>query len=393
VLVEWLVASDISPWSKVPHLPRKSSKAAVAEEVTRILLERPASVRRLLPSLSDGWALDDYIIGSENEGLRFLFLDETIVQLENYSPIVFYGDKHLGKTALAITLAVRWSRLKNLRPLCFTTGTAFAQDFSEAVEIDDIDSFRKRLRHCKMLVIDNFDPLASKPAAQDELAATLDHMLELGLPVIVTASRLPPVLKGLKPALASRLAGGYSIGLAKPNASTRAELVRSLIATINQRLPEAELTSLCTQLAGNSPLSAFELRDIVTIAHQNLTNSGSLDMSVVAALARQLLSNEVPTIPLIAKLVARKLRVKLVDLRASTREATVVRSRGLAILLSREFTTASLQEIGLFFGGRDHSTILHAHRKTLASLESDSELANCYRDLKSELINGHTAKD
>jgi chromosomal replication initiator protein len=103
-------------------------------------------------------------------------------------------------------------------------------------------------------------------------------------------------------------------------------------------------------------------------------------------LARQHFANEAPSIPHIAKLVARKLRIKLTDLRGSTREASVVRARGLAMMLSREFTPASLQQVGQFFGGRDHSTVLHACRKTSAVLESDTELANLCRELRSELL-------
>ncbi|MEZ6134525.1 MAG: helix-turn-helix domain-containing protein [Pirellulaceae bacterium] len=129
-----------------------------------------------------------------------------------------------------------------------------------------------------------------------------------------------------------------------------------------------------------------ELRDIVTIAHHNLAADGELDLSVVAKLARQHLLHDAPTIPTIAKLVAKKFRVKLVDLRSSTRQASVVRARGLAMLLSREFTTNSLLQIGKFFGGRDHSTVLHSCRKTQQLLLTDSELANLADDIRSELL-------
>ncbi len=364
----------------------KPAKATGNTSVTRIALERPASIRRLLPALTDGWTLPDYIVGSENERLRYLFDDKSIQTLAALSPIVLYGDKHLGKTPLAITLAVRWSRFTKLRPLCFTTGNAFFTDFSAAIEIDDIDSFRHRHRDCKMLVIDDIDPLATKPSAQDELASTLDYHANESQPVILTASRLPASLKGLKPALISRLSSGFSIGLAKPAPETRDELVRLLVRAADCELPEDELVSLAAQLTQAGSLSAFELRCIVTLAQQNRSASNSIDLAIVAQLARQLLKGEAPSILAIAKVVARKMRVKLVDMRGSTRQANIVRARGLAILLSRRLTPASLQQIGEFFGGRDHSTILHACRKAEGLLDSDTELANFARDIQTEIL-------
>lgn len=364
-----------------------SAKATGNEPpITRIALERPASIRRLLPALTDGWILPDYLVGSENKPLLYLFDDKSIESLATLSPVVLYGDKHLGKTPLAITLAVRWSRLSKLRPLCFTTGSAFVDDYAAAVEIDDIDSFRHRHRECKMLVIDDLDQLLNKLTAQDELAATLDYHAANGQPVILTAHRLPASLKGLKSSLVSRLSSGFSLGLAKPAPETRDELVRLLVRACDCGLPEDDLVALTSQLTHTDPLSAFELRYIVTLAQQNMSSTKSVDLSVVALLARQLLRGDAPSILAIAKAVARRMRVKLVDLRGSTRQANIVRARGLAILLSRKLTPSSLQQIGQYFGGRDHSTILHAFRKAERLLDSDTELANLARDIQTEIL-------
>jgi chromosomal replication initiation ATPase DnaA len=116
--------------------------------------------------------LPEYIVGPENETLRYLFGDSSLGHLEQLSPIVFYGDKEVGKTALSITLAVSWARSTSLRPLCFTNGKSFVADFSAAVEIDDLDSFRSRHRACKLLLIDDLEDLAQAPASQIELVAT-----------------------------------------------------------------------------------------------------------------------------------------------------------------------------------------------------------------------------
>lgn len=331
--------------------------------------------------------LPDYLVGPENEGLRFLFDEKKIEDLSSISPVVLYGEKNVGKTALAITLAVRWSRLTGQRPLCFTTGQSFVDDYAAAVEIDDMASFRHRHRDCKLLVIDDLEPIVPKSAAQDELAHTLDCLSESRQPVIVSMSRLPSAISGLKPALSSRLSAGLSIQLMRPSPATRSEIVRSLAASLDKKLPVDELVNFCGHFS-SSPLKAFDLKTIVSIAHQNLKTSGSVDFSVVSLLARQHFSGDGPSISDIAKAVAKRMRVKLLELRGSTREASIVRARGLAIYLSRKLTTSSLQQIGQFFGGRDHSTVLHACRKTERLLDTDSELANLLREVQAELVNG-----
>ncbi len=351
-----------------------------------ILLERPTSIRRHLPLASNlGWMLPEFVVGPENQTLRYLFGEPTIALLERLSPIVLYGETNVGKTALSITLAVTWARLTNHRPLCFTTGQSFVRDYSAAVEIDDLDSFRKRHRQCQLLLIDDLESLASAPASQSELVATLDAMEEQQRPVILTANRLPSTIGGLSSALTSRLSGGFSQALLKPTAATLQVLVPAIIHVVDAKLAVEPLLELCLKFTSKT-LSAPDLTKLVTIAAQNRTANGAVDMHVVGLLAHQLFTGEGPTLAGIAKVVARKMQVRLVEMRGATRQANIVRARGLAILLSRKLTSTSLQKIGEFFGGRDHSTVIHACRKTEKLLDSDTELANLLQEVQAELL-------
>ncbi len=353
---------------------------------SRISLEQPASVRRHLPLASNlGWMLPEYIVGPENQPLRYLFDSVTIGRLEQLSPIVLYGEKGVGKTALSITLAVTWARLMSLRPLCFTTGKSFVSDYSAAVEIDDLDSFRHRHRACKLLLIDDLEDLATAPASQGELVATLDVLSQLDLPVVITVNRLPSTITGLSSALTSRLSGGFSVPLFKPRSATLDELIPLLVATIDPLLPVNALLELCRTLTSKN-LSAPDFQKVVTIAAQNRQSDDSVDFEIVAKLAEQLFSGSGPTLPGIAKVVARKLQVRLVEMRGATRHANIVRARGLAILLTRKLTTTSLLKIGEYFGGRDHSTVIHACRKTQQLLDSDTELANLLLEVQAEVL-------
>lgn len=353
--------------------------------VSRIPLEKPASIRRQFPLLDEqGWMISDFFFGNENRGLSHLFDEASLQQLHSLSPVVLYGEKGSGKTALAITLAVCWARLTRLRPLCFTSGKSFAEEYAAAVEIDDIDSFRKRYRQCRLLVIDDLEPTTRKSAAQQELVVTLDHLASVEAPVVVTCGKIPAALEGILPALASRLSAGYSTCLVGPGPEAVASIVEALVCEIDRNLSATELSDFCSRLS--KPLKAPDLKTIVMIAHQNPSPSGGINFDVLSQLVTQFFDGTSLSVADIAKTVARKMGIKLSDLRGSTRLANVVRARGLAILLSRRLTPSSLQQIGQFFGGRDHSTVLHACRKTSSLIASDAELAKTLADVQADLL-------
>ncbi|MCA9128291.1 MAG: hypothetical protein KDB22_14465 [Planctomycetales bacterium] len=356
-----------------------------SELLTSIPLERPASVRKFLPAIGENrWLLPEYVVGEENEPLRYLFQESTVKNLHSLSPVVLYGEGRVGKTALAITLAVAWSRLTEKRPLCFTTGRNFSEDFTSAIEIDDSESFRNRHRDCQLLVIDDFMGMASASAAQIELANTLDELASAQRPAILTCNRLPATLASVFPALASRLTGGFSLQLHRPAAFTIKELAWRLCHQLDPKLPVEQVCEICVQLH-NQSLSATDVKTVISLAQHSLASTGEFRPAVVRKLAMQHFASATPTIASIAKIVAKKMRIRLVELRGPTREAAIVRARGLAIYLSRTMTESSLHQIGQYFGGRDHSTVIHACRKTEQLLETDSDLATTLQDVRADL--------
>lgn len=353
-------------------------------KVNAIALEQPPSLRKQDASAAEvNWTLPTYVVGTENAQLSFLFAKRQIAKLSELSPIVLYGPSGSGKTSLAITLATQWSRITDQRPLVFTTGEAYGAGYVEAIDADDIEHFRNRHRRCRLLVIDNLDVLSTKPAAQDELAANIDAMIENDRPVIVTCARLPATIRGIKAHLASRLTAGYALELSLPGAATRAKIISLLVTSIDPLLSIDDLANLLAKL--NEPFTVQHLQSVVMLASQQRKLYGSLDFTQLREHALSSFSREPLDINTIAKAVAKRFSMKLPELRSATRLARVVRARGLVILLSRRLTTSSLQSIGEYFGGRDHSTILHAYRKLEETLPSDPELSQALLELEHEL--------
>lgn len=330
------------------------------------------------------WLLPSYWVGPENASLQFLFSDEVLENLAQQSPIVLFGPAEVGKTALAVTLAVRWSRLTSARPLHLTTATDFAAQFSEAIEIDDSESFRSRHRGCKLLLVDNLDTLASAPAAQLEMAATLDELAEAERPVIITCKQLPAAIAKLNSRLRSRLSAGLSIQLQLPTDDTRKLLLTKFSKRAAAKLDIDALASAASSIA-DGKATANHLKTLVSLASGVSKIDGSFSNATITSLANTVVSGEGPNLNSIAKSVARKLNVRLADMRGSKRDANIVRARGLAAQLARSLTPCSLQEIGQYFGGRDHSTILHACKKIDSALITDTELATAHRELKAAL--------
>jgi chromosomal replication initiator protein len=356
---------------------------STSETVHTISLEKPASVRR--SSDEGGWILPSFYAGSENRSLEYLFEDAQLQRLKDLSPIIFFGGDGVGKTCLAVTLAVRWARLHNARPLHFTTGEGYARDYNTAIEIDDVDHFHQRHRRCKLLVVDDLEPLYTKPVTQQDFLLSLDELALEKRPVIITMPRLPSVDGGALPALVSRLVGGYSVEVHLPSPPTADEILRQLIKMIDTELPVSELSKILHQQP--TTMNVKDMQAFVALASQHRKFNASLDSRMLFGIAEQVSTGTIPSVPLIAKAVAKRLGIKLTDLRSSTRQSKVVRARALAIVLSRKLTTLSLQDIGDYFGGRDHSTVLHSCRKIDKLLLSDSELAAAKQDVEIELQN------
>ncbi len=362
-----------------------SNRSQVA--IRNINLQQPLLRKGSYSSLSGIVPLlDIFVAGPENASVHECVSPLSVRELVSRSPLLIYGPSGSGKTSIALTLATRWSNEFPDCNLTITSGGDFSRAYLRAIESDDMERFRQLHRNCDLLVFDNVHELASKPAAQDEFIANLSYLVTEEKCVIVTASDLPPLTPNLKTPLSSRLSGGYSFRLQLPGVEARQEILSLLAVQASFRLSGRDVDAIASQLPDGT--TALQLRGILASwAHQERMEPNSTEESSERFIS-QLIDAQTPRLPTIneiGKLVAKELNVTLESLKGPTRKSSVVRARGLAMYLMRKLTDTSFQSIGKFFGGRDHTTVMHACKKTEDDLAQDHELTRSVNQIQERL--------
>lgn len=354
--------------------------ALIAETETRCLGLAQPSVRKgshcaiTLPSP----IAHAFVVGPENWPLFELFHPESISLLCDRAPIVLVGASGAGKTTAAAGLLGAWSRETPSRKFTITSAVEFSRALTRAIKSDDMQRFRQQHRDCDGLMIDNLHEFVGKPVAQEEFCATLEHLLSQGKLVIATASDLPLLIPGLSKSIQSRFSGGLSVSIAIPSATSRKLLLENLAAHAQLGFEPSDLEPLTSQIQEDR--TALELRGLLIRWSHQLRLNPSVASKPQRIVDRILGASTLPNVSAneIAKTVAKEMRVPVEQLVGPSRKSSVVRARGLAILLIRQLTSDSYESIGSFFAGRDHTTVMHAFKKTESELSLDMELNRVY---------------
>jgi len=327
-------------------------------------------------------AVDGFIAGPENALVAVAVQSLLDPAAEAFSPVVFFGPPGLGKSHLALGLVTAWKAQFPRQPALLTTAVDFARHLAEAIETKTDDDFAEPYRQASLLVIEDVEHLATKPAAQQELIHLLDSLGATSARVVLTACTAPTQLPGLLPALQSRLLAGLTVPLAPPGRSARLAIVKQLARQRAVDLPPAIIGLLADELTGSVPELLGALMHLEMTAQVELS---SIDASLVRRCLAQRRTTGQPTVRDIALLTARHFSLRLGDLRSATRRRTVVTARAVAMYLARTCTSSSLEEIGRFFGGRDHTTVAHGCRKTEELIAIEPSIREAVQQLQEQL--------
>ena len=331
--------------------------------------------------------LAEYIGGSENL-LVPAAIEAIFVQPPKYNPVVFFGPVGTGKSLLVQLITLRWKQDNKGTRTLLTTGADLARDYANAIETDSLADLRARYRRASILVIDDLHEIGDKMGAQNELVRTLDRMLTSQQRVVVTLPQSPVEMAVLLPALASRLAGGLTVPLRPPGPDARRLILRSLVASRGFSLPQ-RVVDLVASDALNDALKPATvprlLQTLVRLEDYSLDGDLMLDEHQLRQFLQPPRDTDERQLHSITKRVSKYFRLRATELKGKTRQQRVVRARGVAMFLARQLTASSLEHVGRHFGNRDHTTVLHACRKTESLLETDPAIRQAVTDLTNEL--------
>ncbi len=349
-----------------------------------------------------------FLAGPENRLVEVAVRAVVEGRPNGYNPLVLYGPSGTGKSHLALGLAAAWKACdrqphhvagtRRVPKVVCTTAVDFARELADAIETQAVEEFRLKHRGAAMLVVEDLGQLATrklgKLSAQEELVHTLDALVADSRWVVVTAAAPPWELPGIVPMLQSRLTGGLVVRLAPPERETRLALLRQLAALRDIELPELAAQLLADGLSGTARELTGALLELAMPEKLSGTRSvpttlpatsGTLDL----AAARQYLASRSrgrqASLHEIALATARHFSLRLSDLRSPSRRRALVAARGVAVYLARHVAGQRLEEIGRYFGGRDHTTVMHSYRTTKKLITGDPAIRAAVEQLQAAL--------
>ena len=324
-------------------------------------------------------ALSAFLAGPENRLVEPAIEAMLGPKPVRYNPLVFYGRSGTGKSHLARGLAMAWKTAYSGRRIVYVTAIDFVRELADAFETQAVEDFRSRYRDVDLAIFENVGELAGHQAAQEELIRTLDELFERMSQVVVTARGAPAELAELLPGLQSRLSEGLAVPLSAPGPHARLAILRRWAEVRQIDVSEPALRLLAEELGGTVPEL---LGTMIRLEVPARLDGRAIDARAVREVLVQRDAAQRPQIGEIAATAARHFSLKLADLRGSSRRRPVVVARGVAMFLARLLTKQSLQQIGQHFGGRDHSTVMHACRKIEELLQVDPAIRQAVEQLQ-----------
>jgi len=256
----------------------------------------------------------------------------------------------------------------------------FVADMVKALQTNAIDSFKKYYRSIDVLLIDDIQFFARKTVSQEEFFHTFNALLEGNQQVILTCDRYPKEVEGLEDRLKSRFGWGLTQAIEPPELEMRVAILMSKANQVGIRLPHEVAFFIAKRIRSNVRELEGALKRV--IANANFTGR-AITLDFVKEALRDLLAAQAKLINIdnIQKTAADYYKIKLADLLSKRRSRSIARPRQMAMALAKDLTNHSLPEIGSFFGGRDHTTVLHACRKIKELRETDQDIDQDYLNL------------
>jgi len=298
----------------------------------------------------------------------------------SYNPLFIYGGVGLGKTHLMQAVGNALLVNKPDAHVVYLHSERFVADMVKALQLNAINDFKRYYRSVDALLIDDIQFFAGKERSQEEFFHTFNALLEDGQQIILTCDRYPKEINGLEERLKSRFGWGLTVAVEPPELETRVAILMKKADQVGVDLPHEAAFFIAQRIRSNVRELEGALKRVV--ANAQFTGRG-IDVDLVREALKDLLALQDKQVGIdnIQRVVGEYYKVKLNDLLSKRRSRSVARPRQVAMALAKELTNHSLPEIGEAFGGRDHTTVLHACRKIKQMQEEDSDIREDMKNL------------
>jgi chromosomal replication initiator protein len=298
----------------------------------------------------------------------------------SYNPLFIYGGVGLGKTHLMHAVGAALIERNPNAKVVYLHSERFVADMVKALQLGAINDFKRFYRSVDALLIDDIQFFAGKERSQEEFFHTFNALLESGQQIILTCDRYPKEVAGLEERLKSRFGWGLTVAVEPPELETRVAILMKKAVEAGIALPEDAAFFLAKKIRSNVRELEGALKRVVANSH---FTGEPISTPFIQESLRDLLAlqDRQVSIDNIQKTVANYYKIKMADILSKRRSRSVARPRQLAMALAKELTNHSLPEIGDAFGGRDHTTVLHACRKIKELREADRDIHDDYDNL------------
>lgn len=337
------------------------------------------------PLLNPKYTFENFVVGESNSFAHNASLAVAEAPGKSFNPLFIYGGVGLGKTHLMHAIGHFVLAHQPSAKVIYVTSERFTNDIINGIINKNTASFREKYRNVDVLLVDDIQFLGRKERTQEEFFHTFNALYEANKQIVISCDRPPREIPGLEDRLRSRFESGLMTDIQAPELETRIAILRKKAANDNWRVPDEVITFIADKI--NSNIRELEGALIRVIAFASFNNR-----PLTLDLAKEVLHDVISpkgqkkiTIGMIQEAVAEFFQISLEELKARRRTKTITLPRQIAMYIARELTEASLPKIGEEFGGRDHTTVIHACEKISALAQEDPGVDKMIKEIVARL--------
>jgi len=336
--------------------------------------------------LNPKYTFDTFVVGHGNRFAHAASLAVAEAPAKAYNPLFIYGGVGLGKTHLMQAIAHFVYRSNRAAKVIYVTSEKFTNDLINSISSNSMESFRNKYRSADLLMIDDIQFLAGKDRTKEEFFHTFNTLHEASKQIVISSDRPPKEIPTLEERLWSRFEWGLIADIQPPDLETRIAILKKKSEVEELAIPQEVLTLIATKMFSN--IRELEGALIKVIAYASLT-SEDITLSMAETILKDIMApskdHSSVDIDLIKKVTAEYYSIKIDDMTAKTRKREIATARQVAMYLARTLTNSSLPKIGEEFGGRDHTTVMHANDKITEELKTNPDIEEAVKAISQNI--------